>query len=196
LARRSTWEAVDLVFGGGGQDSGQLAVGADLVRHGDKLREMAKAGVPMLVICGLYQLFGREFVTGGGDVIPGIGVFNANTRAGSVRMIGNVVAKNDELGALVGFENHSGATKLDKGQLPLAKVSKGCGNNPKSGYEGAVSGEAIGTYLHGPVLPKNPQLADKLLLAALKRRHGVQELQPLDSSFELAAAKVAATRPR
>jgi len=190
------WEAVDLVFGGGGQDSGQLAVGADLVRHGAGLRDMVKDNVPMLVICGLYQLFGREFVTAAGDVIPGIGVFGASTRAGSVRMIGNVVAKNDELGTLVGFENHSGATKLDAGQQPLAKVSKGCGNNPKSGFEGAVSGEAIGTYLHGPVLPKNPQLADKLLLAALKRRHDVQKLEPLDGSFEQVAAKVAVARPR
>jgi CobQ-like glutamine amidotransferase family enzyme len=190
------WEAVDLVFGGGGQDSGQLAVGADLLNHGAKLREMAGAGVPMLVICGLYQLFGREFVTAAGDVIPGIGVFGASTTAGSVRMIGNVVAKNDELGTLVGFENHSGATLLDAGQKSLAKVTKGCGNDPKTGFEGAVSGEAIGTYLHGPVLPKNPQLADKLLLAALKRRHGVQTLAPLESSFEQAAAKVAASRPR
>ncbi len=190
------WAAVDLVFGGGGQDSGQLAVGVDLLRHGAQIRDMAKAGVPMLVICGLYQLFGREFVTAPGEVIPGIGVFGATTRAGSVRMIGNVVAKNDGLGTLVGFENHSGATKLDDGQQPLAKASKGSGNNPKGGYEGAVTGEAIGTYLHGPVLPKNPQLADKLLLAALKRRYGVQELEPLDSSFEQAAAKVAATRPR
>jgi len=190
------WEAIDLVFGGGGQDSGQLAVGVDLVKHGADLRDMAKDGVPMLLICGLYQLFGHEFVTSTGESIPGIGVFNAATRAGSVRMIGNVVASSDELGELVGFENHSGVTKLGAGQAPLAKVVKGSGNEPKGGFEGAISGEAIGTYLHGPVLPKNPQLADKLLLAALKRRHGVQRLERMDDSFEQAAAKMAATRPR
>ena len=190
------WEAVDLVFGGGGQDSGQLAVGADLVKHGSDLRDMAKDGVPMLLICGLYQLFGKEFVTAAGESIPGIGVFDASTKAGSVRMIGNVVARNDELGELVGFENHSGVTRLGSGQLPLAKVVKGRGNTPTGGFEGAIAGEAIGTYLHGPVLPKNPQLADKLLLAALRRRHGVQQLENIDNSFGQAAAKIAATRPR
>ena len=189
------WEAVDLVFGGGGQDSGQLAVGADLLTRGGALRDMAMAGVPMLLICGLYQLFGREFVTAAGKTIPGIGVFNAVTRAGSVRMIGNIVVAS-EMGELVGFENHSGQTLLDRGQAPLGRTLKGSGNDPKSRYEGAMSGAAIGTYLHGPVLPKNPWLADHLLLSALQRRHGVETLEPLDDALELAAARIAAGRPR
>lgn len=188
------WDDVDLVFGGGGQDSGQLVVGADLRKRGAKLRELAHEGVPMLVICGLYQLFGREFVTGAGDRIEGIGVFDTQTRAGSVRMIGNVVVESI-FGQLVGFENHSGATYLGEGQPALGRVTKGYGNDPKSGFEGAVLGAVIGTYLHGPVLPKNPALADHLLLTALKRR-GITELAPLDDSLELAAARVAAGRPQ
>ncbi|HVQ43580.1 MAG TPA: glutamine amidotransferase [Candidatus Saccharimonadia bacterium] len=189
------WGAVDLVFGGGGQDSGQLVVGADLTRHGEALREMAAAGVPMLVICGLYQLFGREFVTHDGSRIPGIGVFGATTRAGNVRMIGNVVSQSD-YGVLVGFENHSGATRLDKGQAPLGRIVKGYGNDVRSRREGAMTQAAVGTYLHGPVLPKNPGLADHLLLEALRRRHGVTELEPLDDRLEHVAAGVAAGRPR
>jgi CobQ-like glutamine amidotransferase family enzyme len=189
------WDEVDIVFGGGGQDSGQVVVGDDLLRHGEKLRAMAADGVPMLVICGLYQLFGREFITAPGKKVPGIGVFAASTKAGSVRMIGNVVSHSD-YGVLVGFENHSGATKLDKGQAALGRIVKGYGNDPKSRQEGAVSGAAIGTYLHGPVLPKNPGLADHLLLTALRRRYGVTELVALDNTMELHAAKVAAGRPR
>lgn len=189
------WSEVDLVFGGGGQDSGQLVVGEDLRGHGPKLRELAAAGLPMLVICGLYQLFGREFVTAAGDSIKGIGVFDAVTTAGSVRMIGNVVVESD-FGTLVGFENHSGATVLGDGQAALGRVTKGYGNDPKSRMEGAVSGNAIGTYLHGPVLPKNPALADYLLRVVLERRGEAGELKPLDDALELAAAKVAAGRPQ
>ena len=189
------WDGVDIVFGGGGQDSGQLVVGADLLSHGESLRAMAKDGVPMLTICGLYQLFGREFVTATGKTIPGVGVFGATTRAGSVRMIGNIVTTGD-FGELVGFENHSGQTILDATQLPLGRTVKGYGNDPRSHREGAMRGAAIGTYLHGPILPKNPQLADHLLLAAIKRKYSVNELEPLDDLLERAAAKVAVSRPQ
>lgn len=185
----------DIVFGGGGQDSGQLVVGADLLTRGQALREAAAAGMPMLVICGLYQLFGREFITGTGTVIPGIGVFAAVTRAGTTRMIGNIVIQS-EFGRLVGFENHSGETILDADQPALGKVEKGYGNNTKAKAEGAISREVIGTYLHGPVLPKNPELADHLILTALKRRYGVEALAPLDDTLEHAAAAVAASRPQ
>lgn len=110
-------------------------------------------------------------------------------------MIGNVVSKSDH-GVLVGFENHSGSTRLDKGQAPLGRIVKGYGNDPKSRQEGAVSNNAIGTYLHGPLLPKNPQLADHLLLTALERRYGVTSLDPLDNRLERHAAKMAESRPR
>ena len=190
------WPEVDIVFGGGGQDSGQLVMGEDLLRHGQDLRQMAADGVPMLVICGTYQLFGHGFTTVEGQEIPGIGVFNARTVGGSVRMIGNVVAETERFGRLVGFENHSGQTKLEERQPALGRVRKGYGNDPASRQEGAVSHETVGTYLHGPVLPKNPRLADALLLAALRRRFSVSQLAPLDDSLEQVAAEVAAIRPQ
>jgi lipid II isoglutaminyl synthase (glutamine-hydrolysing) len=189
------FNAVDMVFGGGGQDSGQLVMGVDLLMRGEALRQMATDGVPMLVICGSYQLFGRGFTTMEGQEIPGIDVFRASTVGGRVRMIGNVVV-DSPYGRLVGFENHSGQTMLESGQEPLGKVRKGYGNNPGSKREGAISGNAIGTYMHGPLLPKNPRLADHLILTALKRRYGVGELEPLDDKLEVLAAKVAAGRPQ
>lgn len=190
------WDDVDLVFGGGGQDSNQLVTGEDLLRHGGSLRALASDGVPMLMICGLYQLFCHGFTTADGREIPGIGVFKAQTIGGSVRMIGNMVVETERFGRLVGFENHSGQTRLEAGQSPLGSVVKGYGNNPTSKREGALSANAIGTYLHGPVLPKNPRLADDLLLCGLRRRYNIQELLPLDDSLEQLAAQVAAGRPR
>lgn len=186
--------SADLVFGGGGQDSGQLVVGDDLLKRASELQAAAKDGVPMLVICGLYQLFGRGFTTLEGQEIPGIGIIRARTVGSGVRMIGNVTVES-AFGKLVGFENHSGQTVLEPGQDALGQVTKGYGNNPESGLEGAVSGNVIGTYMHGPVLPKNPRLADHLLGAVLKRR-GVHELVPLDDGLEVKAAKVAAGRPQ
>lgn len=186
---------VDLVFGGGGQDRGQLIVGHDLQQRGEALRRAVQAGLPMLVICGLYQLFGRGFTTAGGQDIPGIDIFRATTIGGSTRMIGNVVLES-EFGRLVGFENHSGETILEPEQAPLGRVVKGYGNSTKGRREGAVTHNAIGTYLHGPILPKNPALADHLILTALRRRFGDVELAALDNSRELAAAKTAISRPQ
>jgi CobQ-like glutamine amidotransferase family enzyme len=189
------FDEADIVFGGGGQDSGQLVVGEDLAKRGEELRQLATDGAPMLVICGLYQLFGRGFTTIEGQEIPGISVFRASTLGGEVRMIGNVIAQSP-FGQLVGFENHSGQTMLEGGQMPLGKVEQGFGNSPTSGFEGAISNNAIGSYMHGPLLPKNPALADHLLAVALKRRHGSDELEPLDDSDAHAAARVAMSRPR
>ena len=189
------FDEVDMVFGGGGQDRGQLLVGADLLRRGEALRTVAAGGVPMLLVCGLYQLFGREFTTNEGEIIPGIGIFDIVTTGSNLRMIGNIVV-DSPYGRLVGFENHSGATVLGKDQAALGKVKKGYGNDPKSGREGAVSGNAIGTYLHGPILPKNPDLADYLILQAVKRKYGDTELAPLDNALELEAAKIAISRPQ
>jgi CobQ-like glutamine amidotransferase family enzyme len=185
----------DIVFGGGGQDSGQLIMGDDLVKRGADLRGLAADGAPMLVICGTYQLFGRGFTTMEGQEIPGIDIFRASTLGSRVRMIGNIVV-DSPYGRLVGFENHSGQTILESEQKPLGRVKKGHGNNPKSGREGAVSGNAIGTYMHGPVLPKNPRLADHLILAALRRRWKVREIEPLDDRRELEAARIAMARPQ
>lgn len=187
--------SADIVFGGGGQDSGQLRIGADLVERGPGLRAAVADGLPLLVVCGLYQLLGHGFVTDSGQTIEGVGVFEATTRASGQRMIGNIVVES-AFGRLVGFENHSGQTELVAGQAPLGKVKSGFGNNSRSGFEGAVTGNAIGTYLHGPVLPKNPALADHLIAAALRRRGVTTPLTTLDGSVEQAAATSAAKRPQ
>lgn len=189
------WKAVDLVFGGGGQDRGQVAVGQDLQRHSDQLHALAMRGVPMLTICGLYQLFGRAFITLDGQEIPGIGIFKAQTVGSVERLIGNVVIET-QYGQLVGFENHSGRTQLDPGQEPLGHIVVGGGNDGASGQEGAIEHNCYGTYLHGPLLPKSPDFTDHLLSLAIAHRYGAQELASLDDRQERAAAAVAASRPR
>ena len=185
---------VDLVFGGGGQDRGQVLVGEDLLERAPQLRQAAIDGMPMLLICGLYQLFGHGFKTASGEEIPGIGVFDAQTTATDTRMIGNVVL-DTRWGRLVGFENHSGGTELLGQQEALGRVVKGYGNTPKGDQEGAIINNVVGTYLHGSLLPKNPALADWLILKVLERR-GVTELAPLDNALELQAAQIASTRPQ
>jgi CobQ-like glutamine amidotransferase family enzyme len=185
----------DLIFGGGGQDRGQLAVGQDLQRHATALHKAAGGGVPILTICGTYQLFGRGFQTLEGREIPGIGIFRAKTIGSTTRMIGNAIV-DTPFGRLVGFENHSGRTLLEAGQQPLGTVVQGYGNDGASGYEGAAVANTYGTYLHGPVLPKNPALADLLLLTALSRKYGVETLAPLDDRLEHRAARDAGKRPQ
>jgi len=185
----------DIIFGGGGQDRGQIAVGHDLQRHAKALHTAAAAGTPILTICGTYQLFGRDFTTLDGTVIPGIGIFRARTIGSHLRMVGNAVV-DTSLGQLVGFENHSGRTILEESQQPLGTLIKGYGNDGRSGKEGAVIHQVYGTYLHGPVLPKNPALADTLILAALKNRYGIEELEPLNDYLEELTAKDAASRPQ
>jgi CobQ-like glutamine amidotransferase family enzyme len=184
----------DIVIGGGGQDSGQLRIAGDLAGRGQQLRDAAVDGFPMLLVCGLYQLFGNEFVTDLGQRVDGIGVFAATTRGSVDRLIGNIKIST-VFGSVVGFENHSGQTTLLPGQQPLGQVVKGWGNNDHTRSEGAMTHHTIGTYLHGPVLPKNPALTDHLILTALQRRHLTQELAPLDDQREHLAADAAARRP-
>lgn len=185
----------DFVFGGGGQDKGQDVIAHDLAERADQLRQAARDGVVMLAICGTYQLFGHEFVTASGHRIAGAGIFDMTTNGSDQRMIGNVVA-DSPYGRLVGFENHSGQTELAADQVPLATVSKGYGNNSHGRDEGALVANTFGTYLHGPLLPKNPALADELLRRAGARRGLDVNREPLDDSLELAAAEVATTRPQ
>lgn len=184
----------DIVFGGGGQDSGQQRVGRDLVERGDQLRSAVAEGLPMLLVCGLYQLFGLGFRTEAGHDIDGIGVFRATTYGSHTRLVGNI-AISSPFGTLVGFENHSGQTSLSPDQQPLGRVLKGWGNNDHTRSEGAITQNAIGTYLHGPILPKNPKLTDHLILSALRRRNVAQEVAPLNDELEFAAAATAAQRP-
>ena len=187
----------DLVLGGGGQDAHQVAVAGDLVRAGGLIRELAQDGVPMLVVCGLYQLFGRSFRTVEGVQLDGIGVFAAATVGGPRRLIGNA-AVDSPWGRLRGYENHSGLTTLDVGQAPLGQVVVGEGNNGTDGTEGARSDNVIGTYLHGPVLPLNPALADELLRLAVAHRYGDEVLTTpdADSAAQLARLDDLAERAR
>ena len=155
-------ERVDLVVGGGGQDSGQVKVETDLAVIGDRLRALADEGAAMLMICGMYQLFGNAFITVEGKRLPGLGILDVTTQGNEQRMIGPVVLATDH-GDVVGYENHSGSTTLGPGQAPFGRVRHGMGNNGTDGTAGAIRGHVIGSSLHGPILPANPQLADALI---------------------------------
>jgi CobQ-like glutamine amidotransferase family enzyme len=185
----------DIILGGGGQDSGQDKIQADLLKNGAALRDMAAAGVPMLMICGLYQLFGHYFETHAGHHIDGIGLFDAWTKAGARRLIGNIVTRTD-LSEIVGYENHSGLTHLGTGQAAFGRVVKGAGNNGQDKTEGARVHNVFGSYLHGPILPKNPRLADELIRLAATRKFGDFTLREIDDSIANMAHQIAATRPR
>jgi CobQ-like glutamine amidotransferase family enzyme len=163
---------VDIFFFGGGQDQEQIAVSQDLAGDkGQALRAAIDNGAAMLAICGGYQLLGHEYRPYNAEPLPGIGVFDVVSEAGPERFIGNVVIDTDEWGTLVGFENHSGLTWLGESATPMGRVRVGRGNNGKDGTEGARYRNAVGCYLHGALLPKNPKLADWLLEAGLQRRH-------------------------
>lgn len=175
---------VDIVIGGGGQDSAQADVQSDILKIGDKFHELANAGIPMLLICGAYQLFGHRYVTQDGKEVKGIGIFDAETFGGDKRMIGNVMVKSD-FGVLFGFENHSGQTFLGKNQAPLGRVVRGGGNNGKDKTEGACTNNAFGTYLHGPFLPNNPQFCDELIKIAAQNRYGEFTPKEIDDSLSI-----------
>lgn len=186
----------DLLFMGGGQDTGQSLVSDDINQRADQIKESIEQGLPALVICGGYQLFGHYFLTAENEKIPGIGVLDIITKASDVRMIGNLVIQSDRFGTLVGFENHSGQTTYLSAQTPLGRVSKGYGNNSRDKLEGVLYKNAIGTYMHGSFLPKNPQVADFLLLQAIRRHDKSAVLEPLDDSLAASAKKIAIQRPR
>lgn len=186
----------DILIGGGGQDSGQVRVAQDLAQRGAEIRTHVGNGVPMLLICGLYQLFGYQFVASSGDILKGIGVFDVETVAGGERMVGNVIVDSDEFGEIIGFENHSGYTKLGEGAKPLGRVVQGAGNNPTDGTEGARVAHAIGSYLHGSLLPKNPAISDYLIGTAATRKYGsFVPSAGVDNTAERARAS-AKKRPR
>jgi lipid II isoglutaminyl synthase (glutamine-hydrolysing) len=188
---------IDIFFWGGGQDQEQVAVSKDIQgEKGDQLKAAVDKGAAMLAICGGYQLLGHEYRPHDGEPLPGIGLFDAVSVAGPERFIGNVVIDSPEFGTLVGFENHSGLTRLEEGLSPLGTVVVGRGNNGKDGTEGAVYKNAIGCYLHGALLPKNPQLTDWLIKAGLRRRYGSDDLQPIDDSIEQSAHDGAINRAK
>ncbi|HYM27376.1 MAG TPA: hypothetical protein VET66_04460, partial [Steroidobacteraceae bacterium] len=190
--------AHDLIFAGGAQDREQRGVAGDLLAtKAGALREAVEADVPLLAVCGAYQLFGRFYRDASGAELPGAGVFDLYTEhPGQTvrRCIGNIVAEWDAPGGretIVGFENHGGRTHLGPGVQPLARVRHGHGNNGTDGTEGARFRNAIGTYIHGSLLPKNPALADHLIGLALSRRYGDVPLAAIDDRAETRAHNAA-----
>jgi len=189
--------AHDLYYVGGGQDREQFLVAENLAAKAAPLIEAVHDGAALLAVCGGYQLLGRGYRGFHGEEMPGVGLLPLETVAGDTRMIGDVLLDTD-LGPIAGFENHAGRTKLDPGAQPLGRVVSGYGNDGESGEEGCRLQRAIGTYLHGPLLPRNPRLADWLLAQSLAHRTGGEppELAPLDDELEAQALQVSAERAR
>jgi lipid II isoglutaminyl synthase (glutamine-hydrolysing) len=218
LARRAAWRGLDLevdaigigetpephlhdlIYLGGGQDREQALIAPDLAGKTDALREAVATGAAVLAVCGGYQLLGRFYRDRYGTELPGAGILPLHTIASERRMIGDVLLECElDPGlprTLAGFENHAGRTLLEAGATPLGRVMAGFGNDGSSGYEGCRHGRVIGTYLHGPLLPRNPWLADWLLAQALAHRTGADPtpLEPLDDSLEATAHAVSAAR--
>jgi lipid II isoglutaminyl synthase (glutamine-hydrolysing) len=195
-------DAHDLIYIGGGQDRDQMLVAADMVEtKRDALTEAVSGHAVMLAVCGGYQLLGHRYQLGERR-ITGLGLADLETvREPGPRLIGNVTIEADLGGGprlVAGFENHGGRTYLGRDAEPLGRVVRGHGNNDRDGYEGTRRQNMFGTYLHGPLLPKNAWLADRLIQLALARRAGREpELEPLDDELESAAhasARLAASR--
>ena len=217
LARRAAWRghelavealskgdavrpgAHDLLYVGGGQDREQALVAVDLAAKADAVQEAVAGGAAVLAVCGGYQLLGRYYRDRDGVELPGIGLLPLHTIAGERRMIGDVLLDCKWAGrTLAGFENHAGRTLLDESARPLGRVVHGFGNDGESGFEGCRAGRVIATYLHGPLLPRNPWLADWVLSQALAHASGAEppELEPLPDELEREAHTVAAGRAR
>src|SRR5439155_13402301 len=182
--------AADLFYMGGGQDRDQALVARDMSENKrDGLHEAAARGAVVLAVCGGYQLLGHGYQMGD-EELPGVGLVDLRTvREEGPRLIGNCAIEADlggGPGGIAGVENHGGRTYLGPGEHPLGRVLRGHGNNGRDGFEGVHRGNVIGTYLHGPLLPKNVWLADWLIELAL----GV-ELAPLDDAMEEAAHRSA-----
>jgi len=182
----------DLIYIGGGQDRDQVLVAEDMLRtKRDAIASAVEDGAALLAVCGGYQLLGHSYELGE-QSIPGLGIADLETvREPGSRLIGNVSIEVD-LGAgprvLAGFENHGGRTRLRPDAEPLGRVLHGHGNNDRDGYEGVKRLNAIGTYLHGPLLPKNAWLADRLIALPIERRTGsLPELDPLGDELEIAS---------
>ena len=176
---RTDLRRADIIVGGGGPDAAQRMVVPDLLGRREQVLDALADGVPMLLVCGMFQLFGSRYVPADGREIAGIGVFDALTTARTPRINGPVTLQTST-GTVVGYENHSGTTRLAPSQQPFGAVVAGVGNGAGAPVEGATAHNAIGTYLHGPVLAANPDLADHILALAVRR---------LDPSAELGALR-------
>lgn len=185
----------DIVFIGGGADREQMIVKDAMVARKSELSAYVADGGVLLAVCGGYQFLGHSYAMDD-VVVEGLGVIDMETVRGEGRLIGNAVIQSDICDApIVGFENHGGRTMLGSDAKPLGRVlGKTFGNNGEDGFEGVHQGNLIGTYLHGPLLPKNPQVADYLIARAFDRRGDALELAPLDDAVELEANRVMAKR--
>ena len=194
---------VDLIYVGGGQDRDQAMIAEQMASSlAEPIREAVDGGTALLAVCGGYQLLGEYYLDTNGHRQPGIGLMDHRTEAGSTRLIGNVLieaelpAIGDRAAASVpvaGFENHAGRTMLGESATALGRVVHGYGNDGVSGFEGCRRDRAIGTYLHGPLLPRNPELADWLIAAALAHAYdesAVSALTPLDDALAFSARDV------
>ena len=182
----------DLVFMGGGSDKEQKLVASDLIKYKDIIKHSIKSGTFYLLICGAYQLFGKYYKDSEDNLIKGLNIFDYYTLSSTnknERCIGNVIVETDILGdsiKIVGFENHGGQTyDVDK---PFAKVLYGNGNTFKCEYEGYFDGNVLGTYLHGPLLSKNPELSDYIIKKCLERKYNKKiNLKKINDEFEIVA---------
>lgn len=183
----------DLFFMGGGADKEQNLIYDDLLIRKEQILEAMHQNTAFLLICGGYQLFGKYYKDQDGSVLEGLGIFDYYTEATerSNRCIGNIVIETEMDGQkikVVGFENHGGQTK--NVTTPFGKVLYGHGNEFRSSSEGFMNDTVLATYMHGPLLPKNPKIADNILIRALKKRYGAVTLDPLDDTLENKAAEV------
>lgn len=196
---KSDLKRCDLILMGGAQDTQQEAVSKDLFGKKEILKSLIQSGTPGLYICGAYQFLGNYYKEANGNKIKGLGIFDLyseNPGENIQRLIGNAAFKSDLIDyTLIGFENHGGRTYLGKNIAFFGKVVKGFGNNGKDGLEGAVYKNSFGTYLHGPILPKNPKFADYLIQKALELKYKSNiELERLDDTLETQARLVIAKR--
>jgi CobQ-like glutamine amidotransferase family enzyme len=189
---------IDLYYVGGGQDREQALIAPDIAAKGPALHDAVAGGAAFLAVCGGYQLLGRYYRDRSGVELPGCGLLPLHTVAGERRMIGDVLLECEWAGqTLAGFENHAGRTYVEDGAEPLGRVLAGFGNDGASGYEGSKAGRVVGTYLHGPLLPRNPWFADWMLAEAAAHQLGdVPTFEPLDDELELQAHGVSADRAR
>lgn len=194
MGERASLADVDLAFIGGGSDREQRIVCDELRAQRQELAAFVEDGGVLLAVCGGYQLLGHSYVMGDKEV-RGLSLVDLYTDRGSPRLIGNVVVESRiARQPIVGYENHGGRTHLGVGVEPLGRVLYGSGNDGVSGEEGCLYHNVVGTYVHGPLLPKNPGVADWLIARALERRYGAGELEPLDDAEELAANEMMRVR--
>lgn len=190
LQEKGNIEDYDIFFLGGGADKEQTLIYKDLLARKESILKAKESGTAFLLICGGYQLFGQYYLDQDGQKIDGLGIYDYYTESSDRdhRCIGNIVVKtniHDKEVTVVGFENHGGQTKAVSN--PFGKVLVGHGNTYKGEYEGYMDAQTIATYMHGPLLPKNPEIADEVILRGLNRRYTVEKLEPLQDTLENAA---------